>query len=62
MQCDEFPYGDWFDWANRVPLGEGSFGKVFKVRNFKDGQFYALKQMNMEVFNNDPGLMTSLMG
>ena len=59
---DEFPYADAFDWCTRSPLGEGSYGKVFKVRNLKDGQFYAIKQMKMEVFNSDPTLMESLIG
>jgi hypothetical protein len=35
---------------------------VFKAKNLKDGQFYAIKQMKMEEFNRDPTLMASLKG
>lgn len=44
---DEFPYGEDYHWEEKVLLGEGSYGKVFKVKNKKDGQFYAIKSMNM---------------
>jgi len=27
-------------------LGEGSFGKVYKVKSKKDGKFYACKEIN----------------
>lgn len=59
---DEFPYGQDFEWRDKVLLGEGSYGKVFKVRCRRDGLFYAIKQMNMEEFNKDAGLMQALQG
>lgn len=59
---DDFPWGDRFDWKNKQFLGEGSYGKVFKCRNTKDGQLYAIKQMRMEEFNHDPTLMAALKG
>jgi len=57
---DDFPWKERFDWKNRVFLGEGSYGKVFKAKNTQDGRFYAIKKMKMEEFNNDPTLMASL--
>lgn len=59
---DQFPFKDKFDWNNKVFLGEGSYGQVFKAKNLSDGQFYAIKQMKMEEFNHDPMLMESLRG
>lgn len=41
-----------FSMANLEPLGligEGSFGKVFKVRSLKNNQFYALKESNKPI-------------
>lgn len=32
-------------------LGEGSFSKVFKVKNKKDGKVYALKQINLRLLS-----------
>ena len=63
MQADdEFPFGADFEWHAKQFLGEGAFGKVFKVRSRKDGQFYAIKQMSMEEINKDAVLMKSLKG
>jgi serine/threonine protein kinase len=59
---DEFPYGEDYEWSGKIFLGEGSYGKVFKVKNIKDGQFYAIKQMLMDEFNKDAMLMESLKG
>ena len=44
---DEFPFGPDFDWHAKIFLGEGAFGKVFKVLSRRDGQYYAIKQMIM---------------
>uniref|UniRef100_A0A6C0KUA9 Protein kinase domain-containing protein n=1 Tax=viral metagenome TaxID=1070528 RepID=A0A6C0KUA9_9ZZZZ len=38
------------DYTVLEKLGEGSFGKVFKVLSKKDGENYALKQVN---YNED---------
>ena len=62
MELDDFPFGKDYDWNERIFLGEGSYGKVFKVRSLRDNEFYAIKQMNMECFNKDPVLMRSLKG
>ncbi len=35
---------------------------MFKAKNLKDNQFYAIKQMKMEDFNRDKMLMDSLKG
>ena len=34
MNEDQF-FFEGFDWNNRVMLGQGGFGKVFKVKNLK---------------------------
>lgn len=47
MENDEFPFGADYEWHSKIFLGEGAFGKVFKVMNRKDGQYYAIKQMKM---------------
>lgn len=62
QHSDEFPYANKFDWQHKTFLGEGSYGKVYKARNTIDGQFYAIKQMDMTHFNQDPQLMESLKG
>ena len=50
MNNDEFVF-DGYDWNHRELLGEGGFGKVFKVRNMKRNEFVAIKQMGMEKFD-----------
>ena len=50
MDHDEFLF-EGYDWKNREMLGEGGFGKVFKVRNLKLNEFVAIKQMAMEKFD-----------
>lgn len=34
--ADEFPYGDKYEWGSKTFLGQGAFGKVYKVRNKED--------------------------
>lgn len=48
MQNEEFPFGDIFHWNEKSFLGEGSYGKVYKVKNQNDSKFYAIKQMKMD--------------
>lgn len=46
-----FPFKD-YDWANRVKLGEGSYGVVYKVKKVSTGEFVAIKEMNMSLFTD----------
>ena len=36
-----------WDYEVLDELGRGEYGQVFKVKNTKDGQFYALKKVNI---------------
>jgi serine/threonine protein kinase len=36
-----------WDYEVFEELGKGEYGQVFKVKNKKDGQFYALKKVNI---------------
>jgi serine/threonine protein kinase len=60
MEDDEFPFAKDFEWAVKDILGGGSFGKVYRVKDKRDGQNYAIKQMLMEPFNKDAKLMEAL--
>lgn len=40
-----------YDLQNKVILGEGAFGQVFKVKNNYDGKFYAIKLQNVNQKN-----------
>ena len=53
-----FPFQG-YDWANRVKLGEGSYGVVYKVKKNSTGEFVAVKEMNMSLFT-DQTLVTAL--
>lgn len=51
MQDDDFPYAMSYDWEHKEVIGEGGFGKVYKVYNKHDKKYYAIKQIAMEKFN-----------
>jgi hypothetical protein len=36
MELNDFPFAKDYDWNERIFLGEGSYGKVFKVRSLRD--------------------------
>ena len=36
-----------WDYEVQEELGRGEYGQVFKVKNKKDGQIYALKKVNI---------------
>lgn len=36
-----------WDYEVLEELGKGEYGQVFKVKNKKDGMFYALKKVNI---------------
>ena len=52
MDDDQF-YFEGYDWKNKAVLGQGGFGRVFKVRNLKTNQFVAIKQMAMSKFDEE---------
>lgn len=62
LQEDQFPFHDRYEWEGKSFLGEGSYGKVWKVKVKGSQEFVAIKQMNMAPINQDQMLMESLKG
>ena len=42
-----------WDYEVLEELGKGEYGQVFKVKNKKDGQLYALKKVNIATCHVD---------
>ena len=53
MEDGDFPFANDYDWKKRVQIGQGGFGTVFRVKNFKTGKDVAIKQMDMKKFDED---------
>ena len=53
IEGSEFPFDKEYDWKNRVQIGRGGFGTVFRVRDLVSGQEVAVKQMDMDKFDQD---------
>lgn len=47
---DDFIFND-YEWEYKELIGQGAFGKIFKVRNKKDNKFDAIKQLDMKNFD-----------
>lgn len=47
-----------WDYQVLEQLGKGEYGQVFKVKNKKDGQFYALKRVNIASCHVSPSLLS----
>jgi serine/threonine protein kinase len=71
MQFSSFPKsksGDVFSFYEILKkLGEGSYGKIYKVKNKDSEEIYAMKQMdkikiqqNLELFKNEIEIMSIL--
>jgi len=47
---DDFVFSD-YDWEYREQIGQGAFGKIFKVKNKNKNTFDAIKQIDMQYFD-----------
>lgn len=58
MEGSGFPFQG-YDWAGRTKLGEGSYGKVYRVKKYSTGELVAVKEMDMSLFT-DKALIEAL--
>jgi serine/threonine protein kinase len=49
---ESFPFESKYDWKNKIKLGSGSYGVVYKVKKLGSEEFVAIKEMTMENFKD----------
>ncbi len=47
---EDFIFSD-YEWEYKELIGQGAFGKIYKVRNNKSNSFDAIKQLDMACFD-----------